>query len=63
VTRPIADLLGGSTQAAVLWAPLAALGIDRLDPAGTLKMVNVGGPAPPPPVFAATSPDRRTRVR
>jgi cytochrome c553 len=55
VTKPIADLLGGAAEAAVLWAPLAALGIDRLDPAGTLRMVNVGGPEPPPAGFAASS--------
>ncbi len=55
LTKPIADLLGGGAQAAVLWAPLAALGIDRLDPAGTLRMVNVAGPEPPPAVFAAAS--------
>ncbi len=55
VTKPIADLLGGGAEAAVLWAPLAALGIDRLDPAGTLRMVNVGGPEPPPAGFAAPS--------
>jgi mono/diheme cytochrome c family protein len=48
LTKPIADLLGGGAQAAVLWAPLAALGIDRLDPDGTLRMVNAGGPEPPP---------------
>jgi mono/diheme cytochrome c family protein len=55
LTKPIADLLGGSAKSAVLWAPLAALGIDRLDPAGTLRMVNVGGPEPPPAAFAAAS--------
>jgi len=55
LTKPIADLLGGGAGAAVLWAPLAALGIDRLDPAGTLRMVNVGGPEPPPAGFAASS--------
>jgi mono/diheme cytochrome c family protein len=53
LTKPIADLLGGGAEAAVLWAPLAALGIDRLDPAGTLRMLNVGGPEPPPAAFAA----------
>jgi len=52
LTRPIADLLGGGAQAAVLWAPLAALGIDRLDPDGTLRMVNAGGPEPPPAALA-----------
>ncbi len=55
LTKPIADLLGGGAEAAVLWAPLAALGVDRLDPAGTLRMVNVGGPEPPPAGFAAAS--------
>ena len=55
LTRPVADLLGGGADAAVLWAPLAALGIDRLDPDGTLRMINVGGPALPPPGFAAAS--------
>ncbi len=55
LTRPIVDLLGGGAQAAVLWAPLAALGIDRLDPDGTLRMVNAGGPEPPPAVLAAAS--------
>jgi mono/diheme cytochrome c family protein len=55
LTKPIADLLAGRANAAVLWAPLAALGIDRLDPAGTLRMVNVGGPEPPPPGFAAAA--------
>jgi len=55
LTKAIADLLGGGAEAAVLWAPLAALGIDRLDPAGTLRMVNVGGPEPPPAGFAASS--------
>jgi len=55
VTKPIADLLGGGAEAAVLWAPVAALGIDRLDPAGTLRMVNVGGPEAPPAGFAASS--------
>jgi mono/diheme cytochrome c family protein len=53
--KPLADLLGGGAVAAVLWAPLAALGIDHLDPAGTLRMVNVGGPEPPPAAFAAAS--------
>jgi mono/diheme cytochrome c family protein len=56
LTKPIADLLAGRANAAVLWAPLAALGIDRLDPAGTLRMLNVGGPEPPPAPFSASSP-------
>ena len=55
LTKAIADLLGGGAEAAVLWAPLAALGIDRLDPAGTLRMANVGGPEPPPAGFATSS--------
>jgi mono/diheme cytochrome c family protein len=55
LTKPIADLLAGRTNAAVLWAPLAALGIDRLDPAGTLRMVNVGGPELPPAAFSPAS--------
>jgi len=55
LTKPIADLLGGGVDAAVLWAPLAALGIDRLDPDGTLRMVNVGGPEPPPAPLAVAS--------
>jgi mono/diheme cytochrome c family protein len=55
LTKPIADLLSGGATAAVLWAPLAAFGIDRLDPAGTLRMVNVGGPEPPPAAFSAAS--------
>ena len=55
LTKPIADLLGGGAGAAVLWAPLAALGIDRLDPAGTLRMVNAGGPEPPPAALTVAS--------
>ncbi len=55
LTKPIADLLAGRANAAVLWAPLAALGIDRLDPAGTLRMLNIGGPERPPAVFSAAS--------
>ncbi len=55
LTKPIADLLAGRANAAVLWAPVAALGIDRLDPAGTLRMVNVGGPEPPPTSFSGPS--------
>ena len=55
LTKPIADLLAGGAGAAVLWAPLAALGIDRLDPAGTLRMVNAGGPEPPPAALTVAS--------
>jgi len=55
LTKPIADLLAGGAGAAVLWAPLAALGIDRLDPAGMLRMVNAGGPEPPPAALAVAS--------
>jgi mono/diheme cytochrome c family protein len=55
LTKPIADLLGGGANAAVLWAPLAAFGIDRLDPDGTLRMVNVGGPEPPPAALTAAA--------
>jgi mono/diheme cytochrome c family protein len=55
LTKPIADLLAGRMNAAVLWAPRAACGIDRLDPAGTLRMMNVGGPEPPPAAFSAAS--------
>lgn len=53
---PVRDLLAGQIDAAVLWAPIAGMGLLEHDVEQELSLLIVGPPSAPPGAFVATAP-------
>lgn len=54
--RLVREVLEGTLDGAVIWAPLAGLAVGQLDFNYALSIKTLGLPSPPPPFFAAVGP-------